>query len=112
MKKAWTWLKRWGLAIAGALAVVLGAGWLWHRRSTALGRVTDKLAVEKARTQIAELQGMRTMLTERLDEKDEAIRTIDEQLAENKRRIVEAHEYGEGMTDAEIEEAFKRLLSQ
>jgi uncharacterized protein HemX len=107
----WTWLKKWGWALVGAIAVLLGAGWLWDRKTGELGRVQDKLAVAQAKNRIAELQMVREQLTERLGENDQAIEQLDRQLAENKRTLVEAHEHGRDLTDEEIEDAFERLLS-
>lgn len=109
MSSVWEWLKKWGAAIAGVLLAVLGAGWLWQRKSRELGRVKDRLAVERVKRDIARLQGMRKEISKRVGEKDEAIEGIDRQLAENRRAIVEAHEHGEGMSDEEVDEAFRRL---
>lgn len=110
MTKVWAWLKRWGAAVAGGLLFLLGAGWLWRRKASELGRVKDELAVERAKSAIARLEGVREEVKRQVGEKDEAIEQIDRQLLENKRAIVEAHEHGEGLSDEEVLEAFRRVL--
>jgi hypothetical protein len=111
--KAWQWLKKWGGlffgGIVAALLFVMGAGWLWRRREAMLGRVRDELAVEKAKSEIARLQGMRAEVVRQVGENDAATAEIDEQLLGNRRKIVEAHEHGEGLSSEELERAFAEL---
>lgn len=113
MSRTWAWLKKWGGVLFGALTatllVVLGAGWLWRRKVAELGRVQDELAVARAQREIAHLRGMREEIAHRVEEKDEVIEAIDRKLAENRRAIIEAHGYGQGLTDEEVEDAFARL---
>lgn len=109
MKKVWQWLKKWGAAILGALLVILGGGWLWQRHKRKVGRLKDELAVAEATKEIERLRGERTQLAERVGEKDAQITEIDDQIKRNKRKIVEAHEQGEGLSDDEIEQEFANL---
>lgn len=106
MKKAWAWIKKWGAAIASALLVLVGFGWLWHKKKLELGEVKDELAIAKATKNIAELRGRREEVARQVGEKDEAVKAIDEELAANKRAIIEAYENGEGLSDKEVERAF------
>ncbi len=106
------WLKKWGAWLLAGIGVLLGAGWLWRLRDEQLGRLKDKAIVNEARVEIAKLQGMRDQLTERLEDNDQAIQDIDRSLAENKRKLIEAYEYGQELSDEEVEAAFIRLLGR
>jgi cation transport ATPase len=108
-QSAWAWLRRWSLALFAGALVLLGAGWLWRRKAVQLGRALDEAAVARARRDIARLQGLREEVAARVGEKDDAISVIDEKLAENRRVLVEAHEGGQGLTDGEVADAFRRL---
>lgn len=107
MKKAWEWIKKWGGVIGGVLLALIGFGWLWHRKQLELGEVKDELAIAKATNNIAELRGRREEVAKQVGEKDEAVKEIDAEIAANKRAIIEAYENGEGLSDKEVERAFK-----
>lgn len=109
MKKVWAWLKKWGAVILGVLLVIVGGGWLWQRHKRRVGRLKDELAVAEATKEIERLRGQREQLAERVGEKDEQIDQIDDEIKRNKRKIVEAHEQGEGLSDDEIEQEFAQL---
>jgi hypothetical protein len=74
-----------------------------------LGRVKDELAVQKAKTEIAKLQGMRDEIVRQVGGNDAATAEIDEKLLDNKRKIVEAHEHGAGLEGEDLERAFAEL---
>ncbi len=103
-KKWWKWL----LAGLGALFAILTAGIIIHQRRR-LGRVKDELVVSEALKEVEKLRAVRAEIVDRVGEKDEAIAVIDEQLAENKRKIIEAHEGGENLSDEEVLEEFAQL---
>lgn len=103
-KKWWKWL----LSGLGALFVILTAGIIVHQKRR-LGQVRDKLAVAEAAKEIERLRALRQEVAAQVGEKDEAIEEVDRQLAENRRRLVEAHEGGEGLTDEEIAAEFASL---
>jgi len=111
--KAWEFVKKWGGAIFAALAAillaVLGAGWLWRKKEAEAARLKDELAVAEATKEIARLTATREEVARQVGEKDEAIADVDRQLKENRRKIVEAHEGMEGLSDGEVEDALARL---
>lgn len=106
---AWPWLKKWGGWILGGLVAILTLGLVTKAVHSRLGKVKDELAIAEATKKIGELRATRVQIEERVEEKDEALAVIDRQLAENRRRIIEAHEGGEDLTDEEVLEEFARL---
>ena len=107
--KAWEFIKKWGAALLGIVLLILGAGWLWSRYRNKLGMIRDELTVTKARAKIDELRAVRTEVERHSTHKDEEIAAIDQQIAEQKRAIVEAHEHGLGLKPEEIEDAYRSL---
>tara|TARA_Y100000310_G_scaffold250210_1_gene256395 strand:+ start:182 stop:529 length:348 start_codon:yes stop_codon:yes gene_type:complete len=108
-EKAWPWLKKWGGWILGALVAILTLGLVAKAYKGRLGKVKDELAIAEATKEIGKLQEVRAAIEERVGEKDEAIDIIDHKLAENRRRIIEAHEGGEDLTDDEVLEEYAHL---
>lgn len=109
LEKIWSWLKKFGLAIAAVLLAIIGFGWLWRRQQSQLGALRDRLAVERAQHEIRELSVVRERILASADAKKEQIESIDADIARNRRAIVEAHENGKGLSDEEVEDAFARL---
>jgi hypothetical protein len=113
MKKAWEWTKKWGGLLFGTIAAVLllllGGGWLWRKKKAEVGALKDELAVSEATKEIERLRALRKGVAERVGEKDQAIDEIDAELADNQRKIVEAHEGGEDLSAEEIAAEFARL---
>lgn len=109
MAKAWVWIKKWGAAIAGLLLVLLGAGWMWRRKQAEVAKLKDEAAVATALREMEALRAVRERL--HAEEKPVAaeIAAIDQQLKDNKRKIVEAHEGMQNIPDADIDDAFSRL---
>jgi uncharacterized protein HemX len=98
--------------LAGLLALLAGGGaaFAYHRRQKRkLGELRDRVAVEQAKGQIDALRASREELEDLLPAKDKTIRFLDGEIQKNKRRIAEAHEGGEGLSDAEVDEELRRL---
>ncbi|MDQ3170035.1 MAG: hypothetical protein M3Q55_07865 [Acidobacteriota bacterium] len=109
LSAAWAWLRKWGGALALGLLGILGAGWAIRARREQLGQVKDALAVERAQREIAELKGRRDQLLATVNTDHVLVATIDAQLDANKRKLVEAHEDHEDLSDAEVADAFQKL---
>jgi hypothetical protein len=110
LKKAWVWIREWSWALLLAVFALVGAGWAVRRKHIEAGAVRDALAVERAQRKIAELRGRRDQLLAELPRDHALVRAIDDELDENKREIVEAHEgLSEGLSDEEVADAFRRL---
>jgi hypothetical protein len=109
MAKVWEWIKKWGAALAGLLLLLLGAGWLWNRQQQRLGKLKDRLALVEAMKDIDTLRALRVEIEDRTEENTEAIETLDQKILESKRKIVEAHVGGEGLSDEEMLSEFERL---
>lgn len=99
--------------LLGGIAALLGGGaFLWTRfakQKKKLGATRDKLAVERAKTRIESLRATRAEVEKQTESKDGAISAIDREIKANKRALVEAHEGGEGLSDAEVDKAFRDL---
>lgn len=104
----WEWIKdRWaaiGAVVIGALAILF---W-WKGKGKVLDAQTQA-AVAEARLNIAELNSVREVALARVEEKDDAIQEIDQQLAANERKIVEAVESVDGLSDAQVRDRFTKL---
>ena len=109
MKKVWAWLKKYGALLLGGVLALLGAGWLWSRSKSKLGKVKDELAVAEATKEIARLKSAREAIERMVGEKGEALTLIDQKLDDNRLKIIQAHEGGEDMTDEELATAFADL---
>lgn len=109
LESIWTWLKRWGLALAGLLALVLGGGFLMRRQIAALGRAKDEAAVSEARREIDALRATRTEVASRTEEKSEQITALDARIRDVKREIIDLHEGGELIPDDQLDDAFAHL---
>lgn len=93
LTKFWSWLQRWWKVVVGTVggAVVVGVGAFiavgeYKRRTAGL---SDALEVEKARRDVARLQGQRDELLRQDVHDEEEISRVDEQLEANRKRIEE-----------------------
>lgn len=106
-------LKKWGGLVFGGLGALLlalvGAGWLWRRKEAELAQVRDQLVVEEAQREIAVLQATRAGVAAQVGEQDAAVDELDVRLAVQRRRLVEAHDGMEGLSDDDVAAMFSRL---
>lgn len=108
--KALRWLRGRLQWLLMGLAGVLTLGWAWRRRLRRLGRLKDRTQLEEARAAVARLQGTRDEVRKSVAETDDAVQKLDQLLAVHKRHAVEAFEGGEGLSDEELESAFREAL--
>lgn len=109
LRYSWVWLKDHLTAILGGLVLVLGAYLLWRRQQGQIASLSDALAVERARRDVAALQERRRSLMAQADEKSAEVAAVDAQLVANQRAAVEAATRVQGMSDAEVASEFARM---
>ena len=95
--------------LGSILVVVLGAGWLYRKHRAKVGALRDGMALEKAKGELAALRVLRDERVKQAGERDDEVAALDRRIAEQKRKAVEAHEVSTGLSDDEIENAFRRL---
>lgn len=91
---------------------MLGAGWLWRRRSAALGRVRDELAVSEATKRMGELRSARVEVERQVGDNAAAIASIDAQIAVERRKFVEAHDVDQDISDEELNRRLREVLGE
>lgn len=109
LEAAWAWLKKWGAWIAGALLVIVGAGWAWQRRGQLLGAARDAAVVAEAKRQMDATRATREEVARQVGEKDEAVQALDDRIARQRRLIVRLHEGGEALVGEDLEHAAREL---
>lgn len=110
LAEVWAWLKKWGLAIAGVLAAILGAGIVWDASKRRTARLADELAVEKARRKVAALDAQRAALDARDEAHVEEIKRIETERQVIARETVALDRDVAAMSDEEVERAFRDLF--
>ena len=109
MRSAWHWARDNAAALLGGLAALLAVAWGIHYARRRAGGLSDRVAVESARREIAALTARRDALTEHSDEREPEVAEIDTALAINRRRIVEAHVGTGDMSSDEVEREYAGL---
>jgi len=103
------WFKRWWAAFVIVVVTALALFGVWRRREWELGQAKDAAAVAEARRQMDALRAQRLEVTARVDAKSEEIVALDARITESKRRIIDLHEHGPTVPDAQLDDAFASL---
>lgn len=117
MTRVWAWLRRcWGWLLAGLIGLVLllvGGSWVVRR----LGRLRDEATFDEATARVAHLEGQREEVRAQRAETaaerarvEARVREIDRELLHQRRLAIASFEGGEGLSDAEIERAYREVL--
>jgi len=110
----WAWLKKWWRVLAGALngvfllLVALGIV-LWQVKKRQVGALQDQIAVSEATKDIAALRARREEVARQAGEESAEIAEIDQALAVNQRKIIDAYEGGTDLTAEEVADELARL---
>lgn len=110
MTKAWPWLKKWGWALLAGLVAILTLGFVSLHVKKLLGRLRDEKQLAEAKAEIEKLEAVRTRVRAQRTEEDAAVVELNARITEQKRRAVEAFEGGEGLSDEQLEDAFREAL--
>lgn len=100
-------LKKWWGAILLGFSVLVAALFVARRRE--LGRLVDELTVDRAEVAIEILSARRDRIKADARDRDQRIADLDKDIAFNKRELIEAHEFGKGRSDEEIDFEYARL---
>lgn len=111
MMGIWSWLKRWGGLVGGAVLLLLGAGWMWGRERRLRLSAQAQAEVDRLAAANATAKAVRERLMEEAQGEDStAIRDLDSQIAANERQIVEHHDdRARGLTRDEIRGRLREL---
>ena len=110
MKKAGTWLKKWGVWILGVAVALLTLGLAGSFALKKLGKLRDEKQLADAQVEIARLSGRRDEVARERGETDKQVRALDRELLHQKRLAVMAYEGGENLSDDELEDALREAL--
>jgi predicted negative regulator of RcsB-dependent stress response len=109
MIKIWKWVKENVTSILISIIAILGAGIFWKYHKKKVAEVRDSSIVKNAQIEIASLEERRKELVQHKNLHQYDIINLDEKLLANKRKIVEAHDYIETLSDEDILNELTRL---
>lgn len=109
LKRAGSWLKANVWALVTALVAMLGAGIFWQYHRGRIRSLEDQRVMDKARGEVAALDARRKVLAEQAVENAAAIAEIQETRVELQRQTVAIEQEVSGMSDSEVEAAFRDL---
>lgn len=105
MKKVWGWV----VAALGAITAVLGFV-LWRKyQKDHVNTLQDALEVAKAEKKVVALDTERRILEGAIEGRGEEIAIVDDQLDDNRRRIVEARTGAKHLDEAGVLAEYRRL---
>ena len=110
MTKIWAWLKKWGALILGVLLAIATLGLIGKTVAGKLGKLKDERQLAEATAEVRKLEAMRAEVHAQVGAEDAAVAILDHQIMEQKRRAVAAFEGGDGLSDDELEDAFRAAL--
>ena len=105
------WLKRWGGWILGGLVFVLSLGLVRRHVKRKLGKLRDEKQLAEATARIGELRVLRKEVASQIGNRDVEVVALDQQIEAAKRQAVSAFVGGEGLSDEELEDAYREALS-
>lgn len=109
IKKAIDWIKSHLIIILFTIIGILGAGILWRYHKKRVSELKDRADILEAQSNIKALNVQRLAAENAAEKSEELTKIIDKKLLENKRKIVEAHEYVETLNDEQVLDEFARL---
>jgi len=107
LSSIWAWLKKWWVAFAAGVFMLLGFALFSRRRQ--VGRLLDELTADRAKSEVKALGRIRDHMVKQDEVDTKAVQRLDDEIQRNKRSLVEAHEHAEGLSDDEVDSEFARL---
>jgi len=107
--KYWLWIKDNLAALIVAFIAIMGAGMFWRYHRKTVASLKDDHAVQQALRRVTMLNTLRESLNKESSTYTTELKDIDKELLENKRIIVERHEYTDTLSDTEVLDELTRL---
>ena len=104
------WFKRWGWWLMGALLALATLGAAGGFGMRYLGKLRDEKQLADARVELERLRVLRAQVAERRGEADNYVQIIDSEIKRQKRLVVSSFEGGAGLSDEDLEAAFREAL--
>lgn len=110
LNKAWSWVKRWGAFLFGALLFVMGGSWFYRRERRKRLDAEARAQAADLKESIRNAKATRTRLLQEDQEQEPLIMRLDAKIRENERVLIELHEDNTAeMTTDEIRERLSQL---
>jgi len=109
LKKAWAWIRANVAAIVVGVVAVLGAGVFWGYHQRKIRSLEAEVAIKEAHRRMAALDARRKALAEQAEANAEEIAEVQKERLEIQREAVALDTEVAGMSDADVEAAFRDL---